>query len=124
MYFCVAIGGASGALLRFICVAYLEHVLGKDFPYGTAFVNIIGSLLIGIAFHSIQIMSLDNTIKLLIITGFLGGFTTFSSFSLDTVLLFENARYLKGVLNIFLNISTCIIMTFIGIYLTKFTLGK
>lgn len=83
--FYVAIGGAIGAVLRYLVVASLA------FPLGTLAVNVIGSFLIGLAAFSLASKGLDRFLPL-IVTGILGGFTTFSAFSLDTLRLVEAGR--------------------------------
>lgn len=120
----IALGGALGAVSRHFSVVYVNSLVNKAFPYGTAFVNIVGSLLIGFLAHIILTLEWNNSIKLFVITGFLGGFTTFSSFSLDTISLFTQGMYLKACLNVVLNVGTCLAMTVIGVSLAKLALGK
>ncbi|MFM2136781.1 MAG: hypothetical protein RL021_2181 [Bacteroidota bacterium] len=94
----VLIGGGIGSVLRF----GISQAIGRSgvagFPYGTLTVNLTGCLLIGIVagMHSGTTLS-DNT-KLLLITGLLGGFTTFSSFSIETVQLFQQRQFMEGFL--------------------------
>ena len=86
----IGAGGALGAMLRYLVVLASSRVFGASFPYGTLTVNIVGSVLMGmIVAHAMHHESLSDEMRGLIITGFLGGFTTFSAFSLDVVSLFE-----------------------------------
>ena len=90
----IAIGGAAGSVARYLCVGFASRLLGAGFPYGTFFVNVLGSFLMGVAFW-IMVSKLDGGASRwapLIMTGFLGGFTTFSAFSLDGYLLVEEGR--------------------------------
>ena len=86
----VAVGGGLGAAFRHLANLAAIRWLGAGFPWGTAFVNVFGSFLMGLFIGVLaRRFGVSNEIRLLIATGFLGGFTTFSSFSLDTVTLYE-----------------------------------
>jgi CrcB protein len=89
----VALGGALGSVARYlVSLAAIAH-LGSAFPWGTLAVNILGSAAIGVAFG----LGLEGQARLLLVTGFLGGFTTFSAFSLETGLLFERSPALAAL---------------------------
>ncbi len=121
MYVWVALGGALGALLRFIISNQVMAVLGKDFPYGTLTVNVIGSFLLGIALaytHQLPDNS-DTFIKGFVMVGVLGALTTFSTFSLDTVALLQLEQYSKAILNIVLNLVCCLSMTWLALHIMK-----
>jgi len=114
----VAIGGSIGALMRFLGSFYINKLLGADFPYGTLGVNIIGSFLIGfLALYFEQTIS-PNT-KALLITGMLGALTTFSTFSLESVLMLQQGLYTKALLNILLNVTLAIFATIAGMFLFR-----
>ena len=86
----VALGGAIGASLRHLSGLAALRLLGTDFPWGTAFVNVVGSFLMGLFIEALaRRYGVSNEMRLFVATGFLGGFTTFSSFSLDAVVLME-----------------------------------
>jgi len=91
----VALGGAIGATLRYASNGLALRLLGSGFPYGTMLVNVLGSFIMGFAaFYMLERM--DGSYARLapfILTGILGGFTTFSAFSLDAVFLIERSRY-------------------------------
>ena len=94
---CVAAGGAIGSVLRHVLgVMALRH-LGADFPWGTLTVNVVGSLVIGIIGGAVAAgAALAPEARLFLVTGVLGGFTTFSAFSLDTGALFQRSPGLAG----------------------------
>ena len=91
----VALGGALGASLRFLSGAIILRTMGSGFPYGTMFVNVVGSFLMGLlAFYLLERM--DGSFAKyapFLMTGLLGGFTTFSAYSLDALYLLERGRY-------------------------------
>ena len=90
----IAIGGALGAVSRYLFTVFAGSVAGVGFPWGTLGVNVIGSLVMGllvVAFDSV-LSGLSNNIKLMLTIGFLGSFTTFSTFSMDTMRLFEGGQ--------------------------------
>ena len=90
----VAAGGAIGASLRWTVVRWAGHVLGLGFPYGTLIVNVVGSLIMGLAAVAMmeRFPGSWGRWSPFLMTGVLGGFTTFSAFSLDTLFLIERGR--------------------------------
>jgi len=113
-------GGALGAALRYASGVGLVRLLGKDFPYGTLFVNVFGSFLLG--FFTVllaQRVSISDDLRLALTIGLLGAFTTFSTFSLETVQLFEHGAYVKAAANIVLNLSLTILAVMLGMTLAK-----
>lgn len=118
LYLVVAIGGAFGASLRFFVYQLAAAWLGKGFPYATLTVNVIGSLIMGILYALIEQGIIEVTIyRTLIGIGLLGAFTTFSTFSLDTLLLFQQGELFKAISNIFLNVGLCIMSAALGMYI-------
>jgi CrcB protein len=94
----VAIGGASGSVARYLTGIAMTRWLGTAFPWGTITVNIVGSFAIGLLAELVaRKLSAPMEMRLLLVVGFLGGFTTFSSFSLDTLSLFEKGEGLAAL---------------------------
>ena len=116
----VAIGGALGASLRFIISNFLKNYFSY-FPVGTLFVNVLGSLCIGILASYLfnKEISLE-IIKYFLIIGFLGSFTTFSAFSIETIDMFKNGKIFMSFTYIFLSIFLSIFAAYIGISYNKF----
>jgi len=97
----VGLGGFTGACLRYIISLGAQKWWGAEFPYGTMIVNVIGGLLIGLLMElSIGSDLIPPHLRLFLVTGLLGGFTTFSSFSYETVSLLSDGSYLLGAANI------------------------
>jgi CrcB protein len=121
LYAFIALGGAGGASLRFYISQLLLNWLGKGFPFATLAVNISGSLIMGTLYGLIEQGVIEVSIyRTLIGIGFLGAFTTFSTFSLDTLLLMQQGELFKAMINVLLNVSLCIFAAGIGIYLVTF----
>ena len=120
LYAFVAIGGATGASLRFYVYQLVLNWLGKGFPFATLLVNIIGSLIMGVLYAVIEEGFIEVTVhRTLIGIGLLGAFTTFSTFSLDTFLLIQQGYLFKAMLNILLNVGLCILAAALGVFIVS-----
>lgn len=112
----VALGGALGSICRYWIGKYGMLVWGAAFPFGILCVNVLGSLLIGIfgalLYHHFK--TLHQYWMLFVMTGFMGGLTTFSSFSFDTFSLFYDGKLWLGFANILLNVVLCLLATALG----------
>jgi len=112
----VGLGGGLGSVLRYL----VQRSVTFEFPLSTLMVNVLGSFFIGILFAwSSKIPESYSWIYLLTVTGFCGGFTTFSTFSLDTLLLLEKNDYPSAVFNILLSVGFCLGAVALGYYLFK-----
>ncbi|MBO1270325.1 MULTISPECIES: fluoride efflux transporter CrcB [Shewanella] len=110
----VALGGATGAVLRNLISLFMIQLFGSAFPFGTLAVNVLGSFLMGVVFALGQLSHVSPEIKALIGVGFLGALTTFSTFSNETLLLIQGGEWLKAFLNVVLNLGICLLMVFLG----------
>jgi len=117
----VALGGAIGASLRYASNGMALRLLGSGFPYGTMLVNILGSFLMGFAaFYMLERM--DGSFARFapfILTGVLGGFTTFSAFSLDAVFLIERSRYLAAAIYMGGSVALALLALIVGMALAR-----
>lgn len=111
----IALGGALGALGRYGVTSWAAHAFGRAFPYGTLAVNVIGSLVLGFLLVVLNERSgLPAELRGLLLVGFLGAFTTFSTFSMDTVQLLQEGAALRAGANVFLNVSLCVGAAWLG----------
>jgi len=118
LYGFVALGGASGAVFRTFIAQTATAILGKGFPYGTLIVNILGSFLMGVLFALLDSNMIGEAPwRQLIGLGFLGALTTFSTFSMDSLLLMQKGEWLKAGLNVSLNVGICIFVAYLGMRL-------
>jgi len=114
----IGIGGFIGAIARYFISSFLQSSVTQTFPIGTLGVNILGSFLIGfLALYFQQIVSSEY--RVLVITGFLGALTTFSTFSYESVTLLEQGAYTKVGVSIFLNVVLSLSATIGGMMLFK-----
>lgn len=116
----VALGGAIGATLRYGINLGSAHYLGQGYPWGTLIVNITGSFLMGIMIAKfVQMQNISPEIKALCTTGILGAFTTFSTFSLDFVTLWERGVCLQALIYLLLSIILSIFALVIGLWIMR-----
>ncbi|MEJ2213126.1 MAG: fluoride efflux transporter CrcB [Gammaproteobacteria bacterium] len=117
----IAAGGAMGAVARFGVSTGVYAMMGRSFPYGTLAVNVIGSLLMGLLYVMlIERLSLSPEFRAILLIGFLGSFTTFSTFSMETLSLIEQAQLLKAAVNIVASVALCLLATWFGIIVARF----
>lgn len=114
-YLIVALGGAIGSMLRFWAGGYVSSRLGTRFPYGTFVINITASFLIGFIMTVLaERAHLNPAWRYLLVVGFLGGYSTFSSFEYETFRVFEDGEFLITALNIALSVGIGFIAVWIG----------
>jgi len=113
----IALGGALGSVARYLSSVGVHRMAGRALPWGTLSVNVVGSLLIGIAFVWFTERSVANPLwRNFVMIGLLGGFTTFSSFSLETLNLIQEGAALRALGNVLLSVSLCIAACGLGIW--------
>lgn len=116
----IAIGGAAGSLCRYGMSNGIYLLLGRSFPYGTLAVNILGSFVMGIVYIlMIERASISEELRAGITIGLLGAFTTFSTFSIETINLIESGEILKAGLNILFSVTLCIVGCWLGMNLSR-----
>jgi CrcB protein len=114
-WFAIAIGGALGALSRFALSHQVYQWLGREFAWGTLSVNLLGSFLIGlVAVLLVDKLGASNEWRAFIMVGFLGAFTTFSTFSYETLQYIQVGELHKAVLNIGLSVLSCLLAVWLG----------
>jgi CrcB protein len=115
----VLAGGAIGTLVRFLLSGLAQKYVSNGFPIGTLAVNLIGSFIIGLLWGIFENQP-ANQVRAFLFVGVLGGFTTFSAYSIETLNLFRDGNIRFAVLNIILNNVLGILLAFCGLAISKF----
>ena len=116
----IAAGGALGALLRFWASTGVYSITGRNFPYGTLAVNVAGSLVMGFLYIWLLERTVSGTaLRAFLMIGLLGAFTTFSTFSIETLNLMEAGQYLRALANVLLSVVLCIGAAVLGVMLAR-----
>ncbi|KAA0257873.1 fluoride efflux transporter CrcB [Deferribacter autotrophicus] len=116
----IGLGGFIGAILRYVFSKGFTLFLGNIIPFGTLFVNVAGSFMLGyIHTLSVERLVVGENLRFFISVGMLGAFTTFSTFSLETIHLFEDGVYILGLLYMFLNLFLSLTAAFFGIHFAR-----
>ena len=116
----IGLGGALGAISRYLAATAVFKWMDKPFPYGTLSVNLIGSFAIGIAYvWLVEHQWGGDHHKQLAMIGFLGAFTTFSTFSLESIALIQQARWIAAAGYIGLSLFGCLLATLAGMWIAK-----
>ncbi len=118
-YVAIFLGGGLGAMMRDIVSRFVYSLFFPTFPYGTMAVNVLGSFLFGFLWQLTERLIVSREIKALIFTGFLGAFTTFSTFSFETVNLIREGEVKFAVLNIVASVFLGLFCIFLGIFFAK-----
>jgi len=120
----LAAAGALGTISRYALGGFTHKLLGQNFPYGTLAVNVAGCFLIGFLMHlGLSTTLLSRTARMALTIGFLGAFTTFSSFSYETIRLIEQGLWQGALLNISANLILGLLATFGGLSLGRAIFG-
>ena len=117
--FAIGLGSFIGGIGRYLLSIFIQNKTSLSFPFGTLVVNILGCFLIGIVYGMVQKGTIPEEWRLFFATGILGGFTTFSAFSYETVFLIRNVQYINAALYISLSILLGLLATFVGLTLLK-----
>ena len=111
----ICVGGAFGTGLRYVTTVLAIRWLGSEFPYGTLIVNLVGSFLIGLIQQiGVESLLLSDDTRLFLTTGVMGGLTTYSAFSYETVRLIEIGSWTEASVNVVLTTLACMILCFVG----------
>ena len=122
-YLAIAFGGALGALSRYWLTVSIERFNSTGFPLGTFVVNLLGSFLIGLLYiFFAEKLSVADQGRQVIITGFLGAMTTFSTFSLDALLLFQQGQYNTALFYVLSSVMICIFAAYVGMQIARMLL--
>lgn len=112
--FLIALGGAVGSIARYLIGGAIQRSSASGFPVGTLFVNVAGCFLIGVFVRYLLNMQTSSDLRALLVVGFCGGFTTFSTFSFETVGLIEGGEYARAAIYIVGSVVLCLVATFAG----------
>lgn len=120
----IALGGGLGAVSRHFLNGWVARLTGGDFPWGILVINVVGSLLMGVLVEWMALRgAVSNELRAFLTVGILGGFTTFSSFSLDTWLLIERGQTVSAFAYVALSVGLAIAALAAGLHLTRLVLA-
>lgn len=120
LLFYIGLFGFIGAIGRYLLSGWVYGIMGTRFPYGTLTVNVVGSLLLGLIFKlTSERVIMEADLRTAIMVGFLGAFTTFSTFSLETLRLLEEGSWSLAALNIVANVVICLVAAWGGVVLAR-----
>ena len=119
-YVAIAIGGTLGCWARYAQTNLVQAVFGRDFPLATLSINVIGSFLMGFLFIlTLERLMIPPSVRVGVLTGVLGGYTTFSTFEMETLLLAENGELFKAALYVVLSVVIGFAAAFGGAFLAR-----
>ena len=111
----IASGGALGAVMRWYVAAWIQRLSGSAFPWGTLTVNVLGSFLLGFLFvWLLERVTVGEITRLAITVGFLGAFTTFSTFSVETARLLQTGSFTMALTNVLAQVLICVCVAWVG----------
>ena len=123
IYLLIALGGAAGSLLRYSLGGAVQRLSASGFPVGTLVVNVSGCFIIGVLVRQFMNMQLSPDLRALLIVGFCGGFTTFSTFSAETLGLIEGGEYARAMSYVILSLGLCLTATLAGMTTMRLIAG-
>jgi CrcB protein len=119
-YAAIGVFGALGCWARFAQTGVVQAALGRDFPFATLSINVLGSFLMGFLFFAtLERLTMAPVLRTGILTGFLGGYTTFSTFEMEALLLAEAGEAAKAVLYLVLSVILGLLAAFAGAYIAR-----
>ena len=116
-YLAISIGAVLGANARFLLGGWVLDRMGAEFPYGTLLINVSGSFVIGLVYVLIEKHGAPDWVRPLVIVGFLGAYTTFSTFSLDTLAMAERGAWLAAAAYILASVAASLAAVWLGVTL-------
>lgn len=120
IFFIIALGGAIGALTRQFVASQVIRIAGESFPWHTLLINVLGSFIMGIIFELLASkLSFHHELKAFITIGILSSFTTFSSFSLDIIILIERGQIYLAIAYIFTSVLFSVLFLFCGMWFVR-----
>lgn len=120
IYIAIAVGGSLGAMSRYWLTGRTYQWLGLGFPYGTLMVNLVGSLLMGfLSMLLVNRFQVNEEIRFGLLAGFLGSFTTFSAFAMDSLNLIHNGEILKSISYMLISVLFCVFGAWAGLIAAK-----
>jgi CrcB protein len=120
IYLAIAVGGTLGCWARYAMTNLVQAIYGRDFPYATLSINLLGSFLMGFLFiETLERLTVPPPVRTGILTGVLGGYTTFSTFEMETLLLIEQGEAAKAVLYLILSVGGGFLGAFGGAYIAR-----
>ena len=119
-YIAIGVGGAIGAILRFVISGITYNVLGQNFPWGTLVVNMIGCFLIGLLAQLFEEIAISPNLRVLVLVGGLGAFTTFSTYALENVSLLRNGEWGAALLDVVLSTVLGLVFVILGMALASY----
>lgn len=123
-YIALIFAGGLGTVCRYLVTRLSVSMNWTALPFGTIVVNVVGSFLMGyLSYLMITKWQLSRELQVIVLTGFLGGFTTFSAFSLEMVMLLEQGALSKALIYALSSMTLCLLMCFLGVLLARYSLS-
>ena len=120
----ICVGGAVGTGSRYLVGLWAAQALGTDFPYGTLIVNVLGSFLISLVMSlGIDAGAIPLSVRVFLTTGFMGGFTTYSSFNYETIKLFQSGAWAVASANLLVTLLACVAAGLLGLFVASLVAG-